>query len=135
MASSSQRLQPPQNPGRFNADQPKQRRPRGKKLTFAEWVDSIRSKGEKAISDHKPIWDYAERAGLPADFIEIAWLRFKEKYLSGGGVSKTYVDWRAAFRDHVEGNYLGLWYWSDKDSQWRLTTAGVQADRIAEATA
>lgn len=109
----------------------KQRKPRGKKQTFASWAEGVKANNEKAISDYKPVWDYAERTGLPAEFVEIAWLRFKDKYLNGSK-TKTYIDWRAAFRDHVEGNYLGLWFWSEKDNQFRLTTAGIQADRSAE---
>ena len=104
----------------------KKKRTRSSKTTLSEWFESIREKGEKAISDYKPVWDYAHTAGLPDEFIEIAWLRFKAKYSAS---KKTYIDWRAAFRDHVEGNYLGLWFWSEKDNQFRLTTAGVQADR------
>jgi len=118
-----------------SAPQKKARQTRGKKLRFSEWAESIRLAGEKAISDYGPVWDYAERTGLPREFIEIAWLRFKNKYLSGNNARKTYIDWRAAFRDHVEGNYLGLWHWSEKDNQYRLTTAGVQADKSAEVAA
>jgi hypothetical protein len=121
--------------GEDSATQKKARQPRGKKQTFAEWADSIRTKGEKAISGYRPVWDYAERTGLPKEYIEIAWLRFKEKYVGGNNAKKTYVDWRAAFRDHVEGNYLGLWHWSERDGQYRLTTAGVQADRATEVAA
>ena len=118
--------------GMNSAPQKKARQPRGQKRTFAEWAEAIRANGEKAISDYQPVWSYAERAGLPREFVEIAWLRFKDKYLSGTGARKTYIDWRAAFRDHVESNYLRLWFWSEKDSQWQLTTAGVQADKAAE---
>ena len=118
--------------GVVSASQKKARAPRGKKQTFAEWTESIRANREKAISDYQPVWKYAEKTGLPREFIEIAWLRFKDKYLSGSGARKTYSDWRAAFRDHVESNYLRLWFWSEKDGAWMLTTAGVQADKAAE---
>lgn len=118
--------------GMDSAPQKKPRQPRGKKQTFAEWADSIRAKGEKAISDYKPVWDYAQHVGLPIDFVELAWLRFKDRYLTGNNAAKKYIDWRAAFRDHVESNYLRLWFWSEKDSKWQLTTAGVQADKAAE---
>lgn len=118
-----------------NAGKKPKRRSRGQYRTFATWVDSIRAKGEKAISDYGPVWEYAKRAGLPPEFIELAWQKFREKYQSANNRDKTYIDWRAAFRDHVEGNYLGLWFWSEKDSQFRLTTAGVQADKAIEVAA
>lgn len=138
MPIQEQYTKPPLTPhggdssGVVSASQKKARIPRGKKQTFAEWTESIRANGEKAISAYRPVWEYSERTGLPREFIEIAWLRFKDKYLSGSGARKTYIDWRAAFRDHVEANYLRLWFWSEKDSQWQLTTAGVQADKAAE---
>lgn len=113
----------------------KTRQPRGKKQTFSQWVDDVRAKGEKAISEYKPVWDFAERIKLPAEFIELAWLRFKDRYTEGNNASKKYVDWRSAFRDHVENNYLKLWFWSEKDGQWMLTTAGVQADKALEVAA
>lgn len=110
----------------------KKQRTSGVKVTMAKWFDSIRENGEKAISDYKPVWDYADSVGLPRELVEVAWISFKAKYFDS---SKTYIDWRAAFRDHVKGNYLKLWFWSDKDNQYRLTTAGIQADKAAEVAA
>lgn len=117
------------------AQKKQKRKQRGTYRTFTTWLNEIRAKGEKAVSDYKPVWEYAQRAGLPAEFIELAWIKFREKYESPNHSDKTYIDWRRTFRDHVEANWLGLWYWSEKDGQFRLTTAGVQADKATEAAA
>lgn len=99
----------------------------GKKKTFAVWLADAKAKGEKAISDYRPVWDYAERVGIAADWIEIAWIKFRDRYESDPTYKgKKYIDWRRTFLNAVEGNYLGLW-WA-KDGKFQLSTVGQQAD-------
>lgn len=86
------------------------------------WVQSLA--GGEAIKADDPIFDYADKANLPFDFIELAWKRFCED-MRARGIRKK--DWRAHFRNAVKGNWHRLWY-ADGDG-WKLTTAGEQARR------
>lgn len=105
----------------------KKRRSRSDEITFAEWLDQIRSSGQKAISDYLPVWDYAEKIGLPTEWVEIAWVKFRDRYLNDPGYSaKKYVDWRRTFKNAIEANWFKLWY--AKDGAFLLTTAGQQAE-------
>lgn len=100
-----------------------------KSVTFQSWLHATKAKGEKAVSDYKPVWDYAELSGIPADWIEIAWLRFKDRYTGDEKAKrKRYVDWRGVFLRAVKENWLGLWFYSEKSKSFCLTTVGVCAD-------
>jgi hypothetical protein len=105
----------------------KKRRTRLVEKTFAEWIDDVRASGEKPVSDYLAVWSYADKIGLPADFVELAWLKFRDRYSSDGNYkAKTYADWRRTFLNAVRDNWFKLWY-RDGDA-FRLTTAGQQAD-------
>ena len=100
-----------------------------KAVTFQSWLHATKAKGEKAVSDYKPVWDYAELSGIPADWIEIAWLRFKDRYTGDEKAKrKRYIDWRGVFLRAVKENWLGLWFYSEKSKSFCLTTVGVCAD-------
>jgi hypothetical protein len=86
------------------------------------WIQSL--VGEEAVKADDPIFDYADKANLPFDFIELAWKRFCED-MRGRGIRKK--DWRAHFRNAVKGNWHHLWY--ADGGGWKLTTAGEQARR------
>jgi phage replication O-like protein O len=102
---------------------------RDKSLTFAQWIETIKAKNEKAISDYKPVWSLADKVGLPEDWIVIAWTKFRERYSSDPTyMKKKYTDWRRHFLNCIDGNWLNLWYAAKDGSGFSLTTAGVQAD-------
>lgn len=102
---------------------------KSKAVTFQSWLHATKAKGEKAVSDYKPVWDYAELSGIPADWIEIAWLRFKDRYTGDEKAKrKRYIDWRGVFLRAVKENWLGLWFYSEKSKSFCLTTVGVCAD-------
>lgn len=101
-----------------------------KTQTFAGWLTEIRSTGEKAISGYAPVWAYADKVGLPADWVELAWMCFRKRYERDEKASrKRYADWRKVFLNAVEGNWCGIWAWSERDQAYRMTTVGQQADR------
>ena len=107
-----------------------------KSKVFATWLTDIRKAGEKPVSAYQPVWDYAEQAGLPAEWIELAWLRFRQRYENDEKAKrKRYTDWRRVFLNAVEGNWLGLWCWSERDQAYRLTTVGVQAENALRGAA
>lgn len=105
---------------------------RPKKVTFSTWLETIKASGERAITDHRPLWDYANRVGLPDEMVGLAWRLFRRRYLADPEYQrKQYADWRQVFRNAVEGNWFKLW--TASDDGYRLTTQGVQAQRELDA--
>lgn len=102
---------------------------RQKAITFTKWLSETKSKGEKAVSDYEPVWEYARTVGIPEDWIQIAWLKFKDRYTKEEKpMRKRYIDWRGVFLRAVKENWLGLWFFSEKTKEFCLTTVGVCAD-------
>ncbi len=123
-AQSNNESPPNQEPITNNQSNKKQaKKPSGKPLvTFPGWLDRLREAGEKPIPDDDPVFDYAERAGIPAEYLRATWVEFKARYSL---VDKKYKDWRAVFNRAVRGNWFELW-WHD-GSGYQLTTKGRQA--------
>lgn len=114
------------------ADEPPTPSQPAKAITFTAWLQTLRESGEKAITDHRPTWDYAQRVGLPDDFVELAWVQFRRRYSEDPTyTAKRYRDWRQVFRNALGGNWFRLW--SAADDGYRLTTVGLQAQREIEA--
>lgn len=90
------------------------------------WLDSLPADADPIPSDD-PIIDYAAKAGIPLDYLELAWDRFAEDYRNK---RKRQKDWPATFRNAVKGNWGKLW-WFTPDGECRLTTAGEQARRAS----
>lgn len=109
--------------------------PAGRKtgaIALQTFLEACVEKGERPLRDYTPLWRYATEAGLPQDFIALAWVEFRRRFLPGGtGDAKRYKDWRQAFRKYVEGNYLKLWA-IDANGAYFLTTLGKQAQKIFE---
>lgn len=109
---------------------------RTRKVSLASiraWAEATRAKGEKLIPDNDPVFAYAEQAGIPAEYLDLAWLAFRRRY-AVQYPDKRYADWRRVFRNCVEGNWLKLWY-ADKDGRYRLTTVGIQASQATQEAA
>ena len=100
----------------------KAKRQRLKLKTLSEYIETI-PPDEYVIKPTDVIYD----RGVPAEMIQLAWLAFKERYTTNENHSgKRYKSWVQAFRDHVDGNFLRLWY-VDASGQYVLTTVGAQA--------
>lgn len=107
---------------------------REKSITLAEYLGDCQRQGIEPIPNDDAVWGYPESMGLPSPWVDIAWWAFQGRYLaSPGDKAKRYASWRQAFRNAVRENWLKLW-WSD-GTGYRLTTAGVQAQREMEAAA
>lgn len=130
-----------QDPTRTNPDPEKEREKTPTQETLADlapetrpvrgaveidtWLSSL---GEAdAIPADDPIFDYAQRTGIPRDFLELSWERFVEEMRTR---RKRQKDWRAHYRNAVRNNWLKLW-WFSPEGDCRLTTAGEQARRAA----
>lgn len=124
-SSSSSASQEGGKPQAKPAPAPRVKREKLPELTFAQWAEKTKAAGEKLISG-APVWDYARRIGLPRDFVDLAWFKFKRRYLTDPSYTKKrYADWRQTFRNAVEGNWFDLWY--AKEGRFFLTTVGEQA--------
>jgi len=96
------------------------------KMTFASWMKSIQ--GSEAIPEGHHALRYADTAGIPREFIALAWEAFCRNYRSS---TKLYSDWPAAFRKALEGNWFRLWFMSDTGA-YQLSTVGKQLQRATQ---
>lgn len=104
---------------------PKQKR-RREEQTMAEFLEACKETGEMAIPANDPAYRYAERAGIPDNFLELCWLEFRERHVDNP--TKRYKDWRATFRNAVRDNWYRLWRYADGECV--LTVQGEQAARV-----
>lgn len=104
-------------------------KPKVSKVNLEAWLASL-ADGEDAIPENDPIFDYAAKAGIPVDYLELYWLRFREAMLDKGSKQAGSKGWRAHFRNAVQGNWYKLWYF-DGEGKCILTTAGVQQRKVA----
>ena len=96
------------------------------------FLENLKASGEKFLGDDDAIWAYAESVGVSDEMLRLAFLKFKDRYLDG---KKRYTDWRRVFLNAIEGNWFGLWCWSEKDQTFRLTTTGMQAENALRGAA
>lgn len=104
-----------------------QRRKKRESTTFDEFVANCKANGEQRIPEDDPVHTFASGAGIPEPFIGLAWKRFRGRH---EGKTKRYKDWRQAFRNCVEDNWYGLWFFDKTDAACRLTTAGEGFRRV-----
>lgn len=97
-------------------------RKKNQEQTFSDWYTQITEAGEKAISDYKGVWDFAEKIGLPAGWIDLAWQKFKRDHLTNQ--KKRQRDWRLTFLTYCRNGYLNLWK-ARRDGTFYLSDAGV----------
>lgn len=103
-----------------------------KALTFSTWMKLI-PEGEDAIPEDHHVFRYAEKVGIPMDFLKLAWMWFEKHYsIDEKAKRKRYADWPAVFRKAVEGNWAKIWF-IQPDGQYTLTTIGIQLTRDMEA--
>lgn len=124
---------PPNPLARGNGDdQPpaaKPKRERKTRTALKTFLETCRQAGEPAISQYKPLLEYAEGIGLPMEFVQIAWNQFKADHMPGGkNQARLQAEWRRHFLNYVEKNYFRIWY-STADDTWALTTVGIQAQK------
>jgi hypothetical protein len=98
----------------------------GGAIALRTFLDDCRSKGVTPIPEGHAVFAYAEKVGLPADFLRLQWLEFKDRYAAPD--AKRYKAWPSVFLKSVRGNWFKLWY-VDSSSQYALTTVGLQAQR------
>lgn len=102
-----------------NKDQKKEKKPVGKKglLTLSQWTEL------NPDPDYSAVYEYADKIGLPPDFLDVAFFEFEEKFADH---EKRYKDWKQVLLNYLRGNWLKLWFRNDR-GEWQLNTAGEQA--------
>ncbi|PRP71099.1 hypothetical protein BUE93_08565 [Chromobacterium amazonense] len=91
----------------------------------------MKAAGTPLVPEKDPIFEYAEEAGIPREFLRLAWIEFRADH-TGKRAANQQIDWRAHFRDAVRRNWYKLWFLKD-DGTCELTTAGLQARNAAQA--
>jgi hypothetical protein len=105
-------------------DPEKPAKPKTQAVTIATWLASVGD--ADAIPADDPIFDYAERVGIPPDYLTLSWLRFVEDHRAK---AKRQKDWPATYRNAVRGNWYGIWFIKPETGECVLTTKGEQARR------
>lgn len=95
------------------------------------WLESLKTRQEQPVPPDDPVFAYAQRVGIPREFLALGWRQFRHRY-SEQHPGKRYRDWRRVFRNAVEGNWLKLWWLDPASGQYALTTVGLQAQRSHE---
>jgi len=107
---------------------------RSSKCTFETFLAECKAKGEKPIPEDHAVFRYATDTKIPVEFMRLAWLRFRQKFADTGKKQSGLRGWRQHFDNAVRDNWFKLW-WFDPDGVCQLTTAGIQAQREADAKA
>lgn len=123
----------PPSQGGDESDPPsagKAKRERKPAIALKTFLENCKERGEKAISEHKPLLDYVEGTGLPMEFVNLAWMEFKRRHLpEGPDERRLQADWRRHFVNCVTKGWYKLWY-ASADGGYALTTIGIQAQRL-----
>jgi len=134
-SSNTEKTLTPQPPVPGGVVVPVRPRRKSEAMTFKAFFDRARERGEKAITDYTPVWQFAENAAIPREFIELCWLVFRNRYGPGGArEAKRYSDWRKTFRNAVEDNWFKLWSF-DAQGQCFLTAQGRQHENTLRGAA
>lgn len=104
--------------------------------TFSTFVDECRAKGEKPIPEDHPVFRFADDAGIPVEFVRLAWMEFRRDFGDGGkGAKKRQAGvrgWRQHFDNAVRKGWYRLWAF-DRQGECYLTPAGIALQREAVA--
>lgn len=95
-----------------------------KTLTLSEFLIQCKTKNELPIPENDSVFEYANKVGIPIDFLNLAWVEFKKVQRE----DKKQASWRQTFRNYVSKNYLKLWF-IDNEGNYVLTTSGKQLQR------
>lgn len=94
-------------------------------ITLKQFLEACKESGEQTIPETDPVFKYAQKIGLPEEFVFLGWQAFKEKQ----GADKLQKDWRKTFRSYVRNpDWLGVWK-LNQEGEFYLTGAGKQIER------
>lgn len=121
----------PKNDATHKPINPKDKTPKPPKggslaISFTQYLENCKAKKVRPIPEGDAVFDYADKIGLPHEFLKLQWLEFKDRYSVPD--AKKYKSWPMVFNKSVRGNWFKLWYATDNG--YALTTTGLQAEKL-----
>ena len=103
-----------------DADTPPPQKQKAKPATTLKtYLSRCRELAEKPVPEGHSIRKWARDAGITDEMLQIAWVKFKERYTEAEkGVAKSYKDWPGHFATSVKDNWFGVWFFGDDGLQW-----------------
>jgi hypothetical protein len=99
-------------------EKPKQVKTKKQEQTITEWIDS-----GGGVPEDDSVYTKAKTAGIPEEFIVIAWLSFKRRAIAA---SKKQRDWLQTFRNYIDNpGWLDVYRINHTTKEWYLTDAGI----------
>jgi hypothetical protein len=95
-------------------------------ISLQTFLAECKRAGEKPIPEGHAVFAYADKVGIPSEFLRLHWQEFKDRYTMPD--AKRYRSWPTVFHKSVKGNWFRLWY-AANDGSYALTTTGQQAQR------
>jgi hypothetical protein len=118
-----------ESPRKRSAPPPRKKR---EQKTLAEYLAECKASAEKPIPDDHHIRKWAADAGIVPEMLQIAWVKFRERYTEGEkGKGKRYKDWAGHFATSVKDNWFKVWFASGDGIQW--TTNGMTYKAVLDA--
>jgi hypothetical protein len=111
---------------------PRAKRVKKAETTLAARMAECKAQGVPVVPADGAAIRFAQAAGIPDEFIELAWGAFVSRYTEDQP-NKTYADWAQAFTNAVKGNWLKLWFFDTATKEYKLTTPGQQEQNAQKA--
>lgn len=89
-------------------------------ITYRTFIAGCEARGEDTMPADDPVFRWADEARVPLEFLRLAWLEFRNRYIDSG---KRYRDWRRVYRNACRDNRFKLWF-CDHDGKVELTSQG-----------
>lgn len=110
------------------AEKPKAR----KAQTLTAYLAECKAIAVKPVPDDHHIRQWADDAGIVPDMLQIAWVKFRERYTEAEkGKAKRYKDWPGHFATAVKDNWFKLWFADADGIKW--TTNGLTCKTVLDA--
>jgi hypothetical protein len=114
------------------ATKPRTKREKRAETTLADRMAQCKAQGIPVVPADSAAIRFAQDAGIPDEFLELAWRAFVSRYTEDQP-HKVYADWAQVFTNAVKGNWLKLWFVDKGTGQYQLTTAGLQEQNVQKA--
>lgn len=103
-----------------------------KAQTLTAYLTDCKRSKVKPVPDDHHIRRWSADAGVSAEMLQIAWVKFRERYTDGEkGKGKRYKDWPGHFATAVKDNWFKLWFADDEGVKW--TTQGLTCKTVLDA--
>lgn len=105
---------------------------KSKAKTLTTYLSDCKRAKAKPVPDDHHIRRWSADAGVSAEMLQIAWVKFRERYTDGEkGKGKRYKDWPGHFATAVKDNWFKLWFADDEGVKW--TTQGLTCKTVLDA--